>query len=72
MASLGKACGCVSQEEIEIGWLAIMGGILDPSETNNLASKHPDVVRRLAKAVVGWHKAMPQDKGATFKLKKRK
>jgi hypothetical protein len=26
----------------------------------------------LAKAVVGWHKALPQDKGATFKLKKRK
>jgi hypothetical protein len=39
---------------------------------SNVASKHPDVVRRLAKAVVGWHKALPEDKGATFKLKKGK
>lgn len=43
----------------------------DPSETKNVAEANPDIVRRLAKAVIAWHKAMPQDKGATFKLKRK-
>lgn len=38
----------------------------DREERNNLAAKHPDVVTRLTETVVSWHKAMPQDKGATF------
>ncbi|NQV25319.1 MAG: sulfatase-like hydrolase/transferase [Rhodopirellula sp.] len=44
----------------------------DPSETNNVASEHTDVVARLTKQVVAWHESMPQDNGATYKEKRRK
>ena len=35
----------------------------DPGEANNLAAAHPEVVARLAAAVVAWHQALPQDSG---------
>ncbi len=42
----------------------------DPSETTNLASTHPDQVQRLTRELLAWEQSMPQDKGATFMLKK--
>jgi uncharacterized sulfatase len=39
---------------------------VDRGETKNLARKQPDVVSRLAKEVVAWHKSMPPDNGPTF------
>ncbi|MFC1634110.1 sulfatase-like hydrolase/transferase [Planctomycetota bacterium] len=41
----------------------------DCGETRNLASKHPEVVRRLATEVTAWHRSMPPDKGPTYRLK---
>jgi len=35
----------------------------DCSETHNVAVQHPDIVKRLADAVVAWHQAMPPDNG---------
>jgi arylsulfatase A-like enzyme len=35
----------------------------DPGETTNLAAQHPEIVSRLAKAVVAWHESLPPDKG---------
>lgn len=35
----------------------------DRSETKNLAADHPDVVGRLADAVVAWHRSLPADRG---------
>jgi arylsulfatase A-like enzyme len=32
----------------------------DRAETKNLANKHPQIVLRLKKAVLAWHKSMPQ------------
>jgi len=32
----------------------------DPAEKTNLASKHPDVARRLAEKVLAWKKALPK------------
>jgi len=37
----------------------------DPGESADLSSRHPDVVRRLTRAVVAWHRSMPADAGAT-------
>ncbi|MHC4995496.1 MAG: sulfatase-like hydrolase/transferase [Planctomycetota bacterium] len=44
----------------------------DPSETTNLASAHPDVVKRLTRAVIDWNHGLPQDNGATFRLPPRR
>lgn len=38
----------------------------DRGEARNLASEHPDVVKRLTKAVLAWHRSMPPDNGATY------
>ena len=38
---------------------------VDPGETTDLSARYPDVVRRLTKAVVAWHRAMPADAGET-------
>jgi uncharacterized sulfatase len=35
----------------------------DPGEATDLAARHPDIVARLAKPLVAWHRAMPPDKG---------
>lgn len=35
----------------------------DPGETANVAGQHPDVVRRLAEALLAWNKTMPADHG---------
>ena len=45
---------------------------LDRGETNDVASDHPDLTRRLTASVVQWHQSMPQDAGATFDAKPRK
>ena len=41
-----------------------------------MANKHPDIVERMAKKVIAWHKSMPPDNGADFvrkpKPKKKK
>jgi uncharacterized sulfatase len=36
---------------------------LDRAETENLATKHPDRVNHLAKALLEWNKSMPADNG---------
>lgn len=41
----------------------------DRSETNNLATKHPDRVQRLTKAVLAWNQSMPADKGRAIEPK---
>jgi len=35
----------------------------DPGEATNVAGQHPDVVRRLAEALLAWNKTMPADHG---------
>jgi len=35
----------------------------DRGEQNNLAPKHPKVVKELSKKVIAWHKSMPPDNG---------
>lgn len=35
----------------------------DRGETTNLAGKHPEIVTRLAAAVVAWHRSLPADNG---------
>lgn len=35
----------------------------DRSETTNVATKQPEIVKRLATAVVAWHNSMPADNG---------
>ncbi len=44
----------------------------DRGETNDVASNHPELTRRLTASVVQWHQAMPQDAGATFAATPRK
>ena len=39
---------------------------IDPSESNNQSSKHPDLVERMTKKVLKWHESMPPDKGASY------
>ena len=35
----------------------------DRGEQNNLASKHPKVVKELSQKIIAWHKSMPPDNG---------
>lgn len=35
----------------------------DPSETRNVASAHPETVRKLSGQLLAWHQEMPADKG---------
>ena len=48
----------------------------DPGEEECMANKHPDIVERMAKKLIDWHKSMPPDNGADFvrkpKAKKKK
>jgi uncharacterized sulfatase len=44
----------------------------DREETTNLASEKSEIADRLTKQVVQWHRSMPQDKGATFRMKQKK
>ena len=48
----------------------------DPGEQESMANKHPDIVERMAKKVIAWHKSMPPDNGAAYvrkpKAKKKK
>lgn len=38
----------------------------DPEEAHNQASKHPEEVQRLTKALLAWHALMPPDNGASY------
>jgi len=44
----------------------------DRSETKDLSKKHPEVVARLSKAVIAWHKSMPPDNGPALASKPSK
>ena len=44
----------------------------DPGESKDLANEIPEMTGRLSKLVVQWHRSMPQDKGDSFQLKKKK
>jgi len=44
----------------------------DAGETKNLASTEAEVVARLSRALIAWHKSMPPDNGATFQPQRRK
>jgi len=44
----------------------------DPAETDNVAHKHPDVVRRLSAAVMQWHQSMPPDNGPVYRSDTRR
>ncbi len=37
--------------------------VADPSESNDLAKDHPDVVRRLHQAITKWNEPLPRDAG---------
>ena len=45
---------------------------VDVGEKNNLAKEKPEIVSRLSKQLIAWHQSMPEDNGATFRLKKKK
>ncbi|MFT5527838.1 MAG: hypothetical protein ACI9HK_005823, partial [Pirellulaceae bacterium] len=36
------------------------------SETKNVAADHAAIVQQLTKAVIVWHKSMPEDNGANL------
>ncbi|MFP6739883.1 MAG: sulfatase-like hydrolase/transferase [Planctomycetota bacterium] len=38
----------------------------DRGEKENLAGKHPEIVGRLSKKLIAWHKSMPPDNGAAY------
>ena len=44
----------------------------DPGETKNLADQHAELVGKLAKSLIAWHKSMPPDKGAIYAKPKKK
>ena len=44
----------------------------DRGETKDLSKKHPEVVSRLTKAVIAWHKSMPPDNGPALASKPKK
>ena len=44
----------------------------DRGETKNLADKYPEVVTRLAKACIAWHKSLPPDNGPNLVRKPKK
>jgi arylsulfatase A-like enzyme len=44
----------------------------DRGESNNVASEHPNITRRLTESVIQWHQIMPPDAGATFASTPRK
>ena len=44
----------------------------DRGETKNLAAKHPEVVDRLTKACIDWHKSLPPDNGPKLVRKPKK
>ncbi len=44
----------------------------DPSEKKNLASENPDETARLTAAAVAWHRSLPVDNGATYRLPVKK
>jgi uncharacterized sulfatase len=39
----------------------------DPAESHNLVEQQPDVAKRLAAALLAWHRAMPPDNGPRFR-----
>jgi uncharacterized sulfatase len=42
----------------------------DPGETENLADRHGERVRRLSRLLIRWHESMPPDSGATYRVKR--
>ena len=44
----------------------------DRGETKNLASKHPELVARLSKVCIDWHKSLPSDNGPNMIRKPKK
>jgi uncharacterized sulfatase len=39
----------------------------DRAETTDLTDRHPEVVERLTRAVLAWHRSLPQDNGPTYR-----
>jgi uncharacterized sulfatase len=44
----------------------------DRGETKNLAAEHPEIVTRLTKACIAWHKSLPPDNGPNMVRKPKK
>jgi hypothetical protein len=44
----------------------------DRGETKNLAAKHPELVARLTKVCIAWHKSLPPDNGPSMVHKPKK
>jgi uncharacterized sulfatase len=44
----------------------------DRGETKNLAAKHPEIVARLTKMCIAWHKSLPPDNGSNLVRKPKK
>ena len=44
----------------------------DRGEQESLAGKHPEIVARLSKKLIAWHRSMPPDNGAAYVLKPKK
>ncbi|MEO8354246.1 MAG: sulfatase-like hydrolase/transferase, partial [Chthoniobacteraceae bacterium] len=40
----------------------------DRSETDNVASAHPEIVANLTRQLLAWHQALPADNGATYRI----
>ncbi len=45
--------------------------VTDRGETTNLADQHPELVNRLTRALVAWHKSMPPDNGPAYAAKSK-
>ena len=52
--------------EYDGGWPELYDLAADRGETQNLAQQHPEIVARLTKSLVAWHKSMPLDEGAAL------
>lgn len=44
----------------------------DRAETKNVAAKHAEIVARLTKSLVAWHKSLPPDRGATYRRDRKR
>ena len=42
----------------------------DRGETTNVAKRNEEVVKKLLKALLDWHRSMPADNGATYGQKR--
>lgn len=44
----------------------------DRGETTDVSAEHPDTVAEMTKNLVAWHRSMPKDNGATYRVKTQK